>query len=146
VSDLAERQAIVEGPRAAWAGGLTLFAGIVVVMLGVLEFLQGFSAVRRDDVFVRAPNYVYELDLTTWGWIHMLIGVIAMVIGGAVLTTHKSGLVAGIVLAVLSAVSNFLFIPQSPWWSLVLIGLNVAVIWAFCEVMRENRALAVRER
>lgn len=141
MSDLAERQAIVEGPRAAWAGGLTLFAGIVVVMLGVFEFLQGFSAVRRDDVFVRAPSYVYEFDLTTWGWIHMLIGVIAMVIGGAVLTTRKSGLVAGIVLAVLSAVSNFLFIPQSPWWSLVLIGLNVAVIWAFCEVMRENRAL-----
>ncbi len=141
MSDLAERQAIVEGPRAAWAGGLTLFAGIVVVMLGVFEFLQGFSAVRRDDVFVGAPNYVYEFDLTTWGWIHMLIGVIAMIIGGAVLTTRKSGLVAGIVLAVLSAVSNFLFIPQSPWWSLVLIGLNVALIWAFCEVMRENRAL-----
>ena len=141
MSDLAERQAIVEGPRAAWAGGLTLFAGIVVVMLGVLEFLQGFSAVRNDDVFVRAPNYVYEFDLTTWGWIHMLIGVIAMIIGGAVLTTRKSGLVAGIVLAVLSAVSNFLFIPQSPWWSLVLIGLSVALIWAFCEVMRENRAL-----
>jgi len=110
-------------------------------MLGVLEFLQGFSAVRRDDVFVRAPDYVYEFDLTTWGWIHMLIGVIALIIGGAVLTTQKSGLVAGIVLAVLSAVSNFLFIPQSPWWSLVLIGLNVALIWAFCEVMRENRAL-----
>ena len=141
MSDLAERQAIVEGPRAAWAGGLTLFAGVVVVMLGVFEFLQGFSAVRRDDAFVRPPNYVYEFDLTTWGWIHMLIGVIAMIIGGAVLTTRKSGLVAGIVLAVLSAVSNFLFIPQSPWWSLVLIGLNVALIWAFCEVMRENRAL-----
>ena len=141
MSDLAERQAIVEGPRAAWAGGLTLFAGIVVVMLGVLEFLQGFSAVRRDDVFVRAPDYVYEFDLTTWGWIHMLIGVIALIIGGAVLTTQKWGLVAGIVLAVLSGVSNFLFIPQSPWWSLVLIGLNVALIWAFCEVMRENRAL-----
>jgi hypothetical protein len=141
VSDLAERQAIVEGPKAAWAGGLTLFAGIVVLLLGVAEFLQGFSAVRSDDVFVRAPNYVYEFDLTTWGWIHMLLGVIAMIIGGAVLTTRKWGLVAGTVLAVLSAVSNFLFIPQSPWWSLVLIGLNVALIWAFCEVMRENRAL-----
>ena len=141
MSDLAERQAIVEGPKAAWAGGLTLFAGIVVLLLGVAEFLQGFSAVRSDDVFVRAPNYVYEFDLTTWGWIHMLLGVIAMIIGGAVLTTRKWGLVAGTVLAVLSAVSNFLFIPQSPWWSLVLIGLNVALIWAFCEVMRENRAL-----
>lgn len=141
MSDLAERQAIVEGPKAAWAGGLTLFAGVVVVMLGVMELLQGFSAVRSDDVFVRAPNNVYEFDLTTWGWIHMLVGVIAMLIGGAVLTTRTWGLVAGIVLAVLSAVSNFLFIPQSPWWSLVLIGFNVALIWAFCEVMRENRAL-----
>lgn len=142
VSDLAKRQAIVEGPKAAWAGGLTLFAAVVLFLLGILGFLQGFSAVLRDDVFVRAPNYVYALDLTAWGWIHMLIGVAAMVVGGAVLTLRTWGLIAGIVIAALSVVTNFLFVPQSNWWALVMIGLGVALIWAFSEVIRENRQLA----
>jgi len=141
VSDLARRQDIVEGPKAAWAGGLTLFAGIVLVLLGILGFLQGLSAVLKDGVFVSAPNYLYALDLTTWGWIHMLIGVGAMAVGGAVLKLRTWGLIAGIVIAGLSTVANFLFVPQSNWWALVMIGLGVALIWAFSEVIRENREL-----
>ena len=142
MSDLAKRQAIVEGPRAAWAGGLTLFAGVVLFLVGILGMLQGFSAVLKDDVFVAAPNYVYALDLTTWGWIHLLIGLAAMVVAVAVLTLRTWGLVAGIVIAGVSIVSNFLFVPQSDWWALVMIGLGVALIWAFSEVIRENRELA----
>jgi hypothetical protein len=141
MSDLGERQAIVEGPKATWAGGLTLFAGAVMVVMGVSEFLQGFSAVRRDGAWANAPQTAYSVDLGTWGWIHILIGVVAMVIGGAVLTTQSWGLVAGMVIAGLSAVANFLSMPQSAGSSLVLIGLNVALIWAFCEVKRELRAL-----
>lgn len=141
MSDLAKRQAIVEGPKAAWAGGVTLFAGVVLFLSGILGFLQGFSAVLKDDVFAAAPDYVFALDLTTWGWIHLLIGVAAMVVGGAVLRLRTWGLIAGIVIAVLSAVSNFLFVPQSTGWALVMIGLSVAVIWAFSEVIRENRQL-----
>lgn len=141
MSDLARRQAIVEGPKAAWAGGLTLFAGVVLFLLGILGFLQGLSAVLKDGVFVASPDYVFAFDLTTWGWVHMLIGVAAMVVAGAVLTLRSWGLIAGIVIAGLSVVSNFLFVPQSTWWALVLIGLSVSLIWAFSEVIRENRQL-----
>lgn len=140
MSELADRQAMVTGPRAAWAGGLTLFAGIVLVMMGFGEFLQGLSAVLRDDVFAKAPHYTYTLNLTAWGWVHMLIGVFAIVVGATLFRSQTWALVAGIVIAALSAMANFLFIPQSPW-ALALVILNVALIWAFCEVMRENRAL-----
>lgn len=141
MSDLAKRQAIVEGPRAAWAGGMTLFAGIMLFLLGILGLLHGFSAVLQDDVFVRAPDYVYAFDLTAWGWVHMLLGVAAMVVGGAVLTLRTWGLIAGMVIAGLSAVTNFLFVPQSTWWAVVMVGLSVALVWAFSEVIRENRQL-----
>jgi hypothetical protein len=140
VSELADRQAVVTGPKAAWAGGLTLFAGIVLVMTGFLEFSEGLSAVLKDDVFAKAPHYAYTLNLTTWGWVHMGLGVLAIVVGASLFLARTWALVAGLVIAVLSAISNFLFIPQSPW-ALALVGLDVAVIWAFCEVMSENRRL-----
>jgi hypothetical protein len=142
MSDLAKRQAIIEGPKAQWAGGLTLFAGVMLFWAGILEFLQGFSAVLGDDVFVSTPSFLFALDLTTWGWVHMLIAVAAMVVGGAVITHRTWGLVAGLVIAVIVAVANFLFIPQSSSWPLAAIGLSVAIIWALSQVIGQNRKLA----
>lgn len=142
MSDLAKRQAIIEGPKAQWAGGLTLFAGVMLFWAGILEFIQGFSALLSDDVFVSAPNSLFAFDLTTWGWVHMLIAVAAMVVGGAVITHRTWGLVAGLVVAGLVAVANFLFVPQSPSWPLAAIGFSVAIIWALSEVISQNRRLA----
>jgi hypothetical protein len=142
VSDVAKRQAIVEGPRAAWAGALTMFAGVMLFMMGIMQLLQGLSAVRNDDVFASAPDYAFALDLTTWGWIHLVIAAAAMVVGSAVIAHQTWGLVAGMLVAVLIAVANFLFVPQSTSWPLAMLALSVAVIWAFSEVIRENRALA----
>ncbi|GAA4412238.1 hypothetical protein GCM10023168_33890 [Fodinibacter luteus] len=141
VSDLAKRQAILEGPKSTWAGGLTLFGGAMLVIVGILELLQGWSAIRKDDVFVAAPNYVYALDLTTWGWIHVLIGAAAIIVGAAIVKVRTWGLIAGIVIAAISLVSNFLFVPQSTWWAVVMVALSVALIWAFSEVISENRQL-----
>ena len=109
---------------------------------GILEFIQGFSAVLSDDVFVSAPNSLFAFDLTTWGWVHMLIAVAAMVVGGAVITHRTWGLVAGLVVEDLVAVANFLFVPQSPSWPLAAIGFSVAIIWALSEVISQNRRLA----
>lgn len=142
MSDLAKRQAIIDGPKAQWAGGLSLFAGVMLFWAGIVEFIQGFSAVLSDDLYVSAPNYLFAFDLTTWGWVHMLIAVAAMVVGGAVITSRTWGLVAGLVIAVVVAVANFLFIPQSSSWPLAAIGFSVAIIWALCQVISQNRKLA----
>ncbi len=142
MSDLEARQAIVQGPKAAWAGGLALFGASVMIMLGFFQLSEGFSAVLSDDVFPKSPRYAYALNLTAWGWIHMILGVVAIVVGAYVLMSRTWALIAGIVIAVVSAVANFLFLPQSQSWSLVSIALNVAVLWAFCEVISENRKLA----
>ena len=142
MSDLAKRQAIIDGPKAQWAGGLSLFAGVMLFWAGIVEFIQGFSAVLSDDLYVSAPNYLFAFDLTTWGWVHMLIAVAAMVVGGAVITGRTWGLVAGLVIAVVVAVANFLFIPQSSSWPLAAIGFSVAIIWALCQVISQNRRLA----
>jgi hypothetical protein len=112
------------------AAGVVTFAGILMVVAGVWHGLAGIAALARDQVYVSTPNYVYALDLTGWGWGHLALGILVALTGAAILSGQTWGRWVGIALVVLSLVANFLFIPWYPIWSLVIIGLDVAVIWA----------------
>lgn len=124
--------------KGAWAYGIAAFAGVLLAMLGLFQFLQGLSAVFKDTVFVRSPDYVYSIDLTGWGWIHMLIGAGAVAIGIAVLYGQTWALAAGILVAILSAVANFAFVPYYPLWSILVIAIDVAAIWALTSLLRNT--------
>jgi hypothetical protein len=114
----------------AWATGLTLFAGILMIMAGGFQILAGLSALIEDEFYVTTPNYLLQFDATQWGWIHLLIGLLVLFAGFAVLSRQTWGRVIGIILVVLSAMSNFAFIPYYPFWSLAIIALDIFVIWA----------------
>jgi hypothetical protein len=86
---------------------------------------------------VATRNYVFQFDATTWGWIHLILGVVVALAGFAVMAGRVWGRVVGITLAVLSAVANFLFIPYYPFWSLTVIALDIFVIWALAAHGRE---------
>jgi hypothetical protein len=79
---------------------------------------------------VATRNYLFKFDATTWGWIHLVIGLIVAVAGFGLLSGRTWARAAAIILAVLSATANFLFIPYYPFWSLTIITLNIFVIWA----------------
>jgi hypothetical protein len=113
-----------------WTGGLLVFAGILMVVAGVWHALAGIAALLNDDLYIATPDYVYSLDLTGWGWGHLVLGALVAATGGAVLMGRTWGRVVGIVLVSLSLVANFLFIPWYPIWSLVIIGLDITVIGA----------------
>jgi len=114
----------------AWATGLTLFAGVILATVGVFQFFQGLAAIIKGSFYVVAPNNIYEFSTSCWGWIHLILGIVLAVTGFFILTGQAWARVIGIVVAALSALSNFLFIPYYPIWALVLIALDVAVIWA----------------
>ena len=126
-------------PRDTLARGVAAFAGVMLGIAGALQFLEGLAAVADDTVFVDAPSYSYELDVTTWGWIHLGIGVAGLVLGIAIVAGNAFGYVGGILVAVLGGMANFLFLPYYPLWALVLIGVNVLVIWALCSQLRGDR-------
>ena len=83
-------------PR-TWQYGLSLFAGIMMVTVGVFEALQGLVALFDNNVFLKTPNYIFAFDLTTWGWIHLLMGLLLIVIGFLVVAGKMVGRVLGIV-------------------------------------------------
>jgi hypothetical protein len=62
-----------------WASGLTVVAATFLVIAGVWHIIAGFAAVVHDNVYVATPQYIYSFDLTAWGWIHILLGVLARV-------------------------------------------------------------------
>lgn len=116
--------------RQGMAVGGTIAAAALLLTAGVINLLQGISAVVEDDIFVVGPQYTYNLDLTGWGWIHIVVGALLIVTALALMTGATWARVTAIVLACLSIIANFLWIPYYPLWSILIIALDVVVIWA----------------
>ncbi|MDF9813930.1 hypothetical protein [Streptomyces sp. SPB162] len=117
-------------PANGLAAGGTVFAGIMLSVSGVLAILQGIVAIAKDDVYLSTPGYAFRFNLTSWGWIHLILGVIAVVVGYGVLKGSAWGRVTGIALAALNIVANFMFMPYQPIWAMTLIAIDVFVIWS----------------
>ncbi|MEV8033474.1 hypothetical protein ACFYW8_00630 [Streptomyces sp. NPDC002742] len=114
------------------AGGLMIFASVMLFVSGVLDILRGVMAIAQDDVFVTSQNYVFKFDLTSWGWIHLALGAVAVVVSLGLFTAATWARVVGVGIAALLIIANFLDIPYYPVWSLTLIALYGFVIWALC--------------
>jgi hypothetical protein len=108
-----------------------------MLVVGIYHVLAGVAALVNDVIFVSTPEYIYSFDITGWGWAHVVLGVVVGAAGVAVLQGRTWGRVVGIILAGLSLIANFLFIPYYPLWSLVIIALDVVVIWALALYHRE---------
>jgi hypothetical protein len=119
------------------AHGVSVFAGIMLILGGGFEALQAIAAIVNDKYLVVLPNYVYAFDLTTWGWIHLLIGLALIAIGISLLLGQGWARMAGIVVAAVAALINFTWLPYSPLWAIVLIAIDILVIWALISIRRQ---------
>jgi hypothetical protein len=125
-----------------WAAGFVVFAGAIMIMVGIFQAIAGLAAIFDDQFYVRTQNYVFEFDVTAWGWIHLLLGIILIAAGYGVFSGATWARATGMLLAILSAVANFFFIPYYPVWSIVIIALDVAVIWALTVWDRDTARMA----
>lgn len=126
--------------RTGWAVGLSLFAGIMMIIGGVFNAMEGVVALARNEIYVATPRYLFAFDLTTWGWIQLVVGVVVLIAGIGVVRGQLWGRLVGMTLAAVSMLANFAFIPYYPLWSLSIIALNVFVIWALCVYNRDTAA------
>ncbi|MGW4091083.1 DUF7144 family membrane protein [Nocardia sp. NPDC004750] len=116
--------------RQGIAAGTSIAAAIILTTVGFLQLFQGISAVAEDELFVQGQQYTFEFDFTAWGWIHVVLGVVMIVVGIALMTGATWARVSAIVIAALSIIANFLWLPYYPAWSILIIALDVVVIWA----------------
>jgi hypothetical protein len=121
-----------------WATGLAAFAAVMLLLAGLLAVFRGVTAIAEDDIYVTARSYVFEYDLTGWGWIHLALGAIALIVTVGLFRMAMWGRVAGVAIAGLVIIANFLSLPQYPVWSVVMIALSGLIIWALCVVRADN--------
>ena len=120
-----------------WAAGAILFAGIMMIVVGIWEALEGLIAIFENEFYVATRRYLFQFDVTTWGWIHVLLGLVLAYAGYGLLTGRTWARVVAITLAALSATANFLWLPYYPFWALLIISVDVFVIWAVAVHGRE---------
>ncbi|MEE2032222.1 DUF7144 family membrane protein [Rhodococcus chondri] len=127
--DMGQRQGSI-GVKQGIAGGISIGAAVILITVGIVQLFQGIAAVAEDELFVRGQEYTFKFDFTTWGWIHIVMGVVMVIAGIALMTGATWARVTAIIIAALSILANFLWLPYYPWWSILIIALDVVVIWA----------------
>ena len=114
-------------PSGQVAYGVTVFAGALLIMGSIFQILEGIAAIANDTVFVRGFNYTFKLDVTAWGWIHLIVGLIALGTGIGIVMGQTWGWILGIFVAGVSTVANFAFLPYEPFWAMTIIAVDVLI-------------------
>ena len=127
------------------AVGFTVFAAVMMIMAGVFQALQGLIAIFENEFYVPTREYIFKFDATSWGWIHLVVGLIVAFAGWGILSGQTWARVVGITVAAFSATTNFLFIPYYPFWAILIITLDVFVIWALTAHGREFKEMRAAE-
>jgi hypothetical protein len=112
------------------AVGLIVFAGVLMLLGGTFQAVQGLVALLNDTFYIVGEEYIFELDVTSWGWVHLILGVVVASAGVGLFQGAVWARTVAVILASLSIVANFLWMPYYPLWSLTIMAFQVFVIWA----------------
>ncbi len=110
--------------------GWSVFAGVLMVLTGIFQSIVGIMAIMKDTVYFVGPYTIASLDVTQWGWVHLIVALLILGAGLSVLKGNMYGRVVGVILAMISAVVNMLFIPAYPIWSLLVIVVDILIIYS----------------
>ncbi|MFD4029074.1 hypothetical protein ACFWVP_00655 [Streptomyces sp. NPDC058637] len=120
------------GSGSAWAAGGTMFAGILLLVDGILAVIKGIAGLASDDVYARIDDYTFKFDVTAWGWIHLILGIVLVLVGLGILKGAGWARAVGVGLAGLTLIANFMWLPYQPVWAIISIAIDTFVIWALC--------------
>jgi hypothetical protein len=111
--------------------GLILFASVLLLVLACLNLIDGIGAVARSHVFIGSAHYVFG-DLRTWGWITLILGALQLLVAAGVLAGNQLARWFAVAVVGLNAIGQMFFIPAYPFWSLVIIAVDVVALYGLC--------------
>ena len=112
------------------AVGLTMFAGFMMLMLGGWWIIAGLVAIVNDDFYVVTQEWIFEFSTTSWGWIHLILGIVVLLAGIGVFSAAVWARTVGVILAGISGLVAFAWLPYFPVWGILFVTLSVFTIWA----------------
>ena len=110
--------------------GAVAFAGVLLIMVGLFHAIQGLVALLSDDIYLRGENYVFHFSFTTWGWIHLLLGLVTAGAGAGLFFGKTWARTLAVIAAAVSMIGSFAWLPHYPIWGMMIIALDVFVMWA----------------
>ena len=116
--------------RSVGAIGLTAFAGVIMFLLGGWWIMAGLVALVSDDFYVVTREWIFEFDATIWGWTHLILGVVVGFAGISVFVGEVWARAVGVILAVISGLVAFAWLPYYPVWAVLIVALSVFTVWA----------------
>jgi len=116
--------------RSGAAVGFIYFASLMMILIGFFDVIQGLAAIIKQSWAVVSPNYAFKLNVATWGWINLILGLIILLAGFGLWSGAVWARTVGVVMAVIIGVAEFMYLPYYPIWSICIIALSVFVIWA----------------
>jgi hypothetical protein len=130
-----------DGDVTGWTGWV-VFGGVMLIVMGGFQITQGLVALFDDGFYaVGSEGLVVNVDYNTWGWVHLVIGLVGVLVGIGLLAGNLAARIAGVVTAGLSALVNMAFISAYPVWSVLVIALDVIVIFAIIVHGREVKGV-----
>ncbi len=112
-----------------WVGWV-YFASAMLLVAGGLQAIAGLVALFKDNYYVVSEKALLAFNYTTWGWLHLALGVLLFAAGVSIMNGNAWGRVVGVFLAVLAAVGNLAFLSAYPLWSIIAVIIDVLVIYA----------------
>jgi hypothetical protein len=109
--------------------GWAAFAGVVMFVVGSLDALWGLGAILNDDVVVVGGHGAIIADVTTWGWVHLILGSIVALTGLGLLAGRTAARWAAVFLLTVNAITQVVWFPAAPLWAFLLILLDVVIIY-----------------
>jgi hypothetical protein len=113
-----------------WAIGWTTFAALMMLLIGFWHAMAGLVAIINDSFYAAAREYVFSFNTTTWGWIHLIVGIIVLLAGWGLFRGAVWARTIGVIMAAISGIVGFAWLPYFPFWGVIFIASAVAVIWA----------------
>ncbi|WP_055587428.1 DUF7144 family membrane protein [Peterkaempfera griseoplana] len=127
------RAAVREGGTSGLlVSGWTELAAVLMISGGLLAITEAVSALSQDDLLVISRDYAFRFNLVGWGWIHLALGVVVLATGIALISGSQWARPVGVVLAGMSLLANFMWLPWYPVWAAIVITIDLIIIWALC--------------
>ena len=111
--------------------GLVFFAGVMLLIVGFFNLIDGIAAIANSHVFIANATYVLG-DLKTWGWVALILGIIQILAGGGVMVGNQAARWVGVGAIALNSIAQLFFIPAYPFWSLLIIAIDVVALYGLC--------------
>jgi hypothetical protein len=130
-----------DGRSMARISGYAL-AAVLMIFSGLVTFFVGITGIIKGSFFTAVPNYTFYFSVRGRGWTDLVIGAVIFAAGVCLLLGMTWARVVGVVLAVISGIANFLFLPYYPLWSIIVIAIDVFIIWALVSGGSRHRTAA----